>query len=50
MAKQAVDVEWDAEEYIQYKHNIGLAEEIKGTGDCRRYSHLQQWENTGGSH
>ena len=32
------------EKQDEYKHNIGLAEEIKGTGDCRRYSHLQQWE------
>ena len=40
----------DTKVFIPNKHNIGLAEEIKGTGNCRRYSHLQQWENTGGSH
>ena len=38
------------EKQDEYKHNIGLAEETKGTGDCRRYSHLQQREDTGGSH
>ena len=45
MAKQAVDVEWDAEEYIQYKHNIGwyIALFVFGSLLCILSGVMGQW-------